>query len=203
MNNIKQIQSKINQSHIFLRINFDEHTLNTFDSILYDIYEFDRHRTTVILKRIWQVGENKVNKYQIIDAINKLLEKGFVVDYYTQGKLCFAERMNEVVVNYDGKVFKCTTIEKFNEENSYGKLNCETGQVEWKQTKLSECTMYLRPEKCKACKIYPSCYGPCNNHILVGQNNCFIESMDLTKEEYYLYLYRNNLQKIDVFNKKV
>lgn len=110
--------------------------------------------------------------------------------------------MSEAVVNYDGTVFKCTTITQFNEENSYGKLNCDTGLIEWKQTKLSECTMNLRPEKCKVCKIYPSCYGPCNNHILVGQNTCYVENMDLTKEEYYLYLYRTNFQKKEVFNKK-
>lgn len=68
LNNIKQIQKEIRNSYVFLRINFDKQTLNSFDGILHDINDLDRRRTTVILKRIWQVGENKVNKDQIIDT---------------------------------------------------------------------------------------------------------------------------------------
>lgn len=200
LNNIKQIQKEIRNSYVFLRINFDKQTLNSFDGILHDINDLDRRRTTVILKRIWQVGENKVNKDQIIDTINKLFEKDFVIDYYTQGKLCFAERMNETVINFDGKVFKCTTITKFNDDNSYGKLNCNTGQIEWNLNKLADCAKNLRPSKCKACRMYPSCYGPCNNHILAGKENCYVEELDLSKEEYFLYLYKSELQKRKVFN---
>lgn len=200
LNNIKQIQKEIRNSYVFLRINFDKQTLNSFDGILHDINDLDRRRTTVILKRIWQVGENKVNKDQIIDTINKLFEKDFVIDYYTQGKLCFAERMNETVINFDGKVFKCTTITKFNDDNSYGKLNCNTGRIEWNLKKLADCAKNLRPSKCKACRMYPSCYGPCNNHILSGKENCYVEELDLSKEEYFLYLYKSELQKRKVFN---
>ena len=200
LNNIKQIQKEIRNSYVFLRINFDKQTLNSFDGILHDINDLDRRRTTVILKRIWQVGENKVNKDQIIDTINKLFEKDFVIDYYTQGKLCFAERMNETVINFDGNVFKCTTITKFNDDNSYGNLNCNTGQIEWNLNKLADCAKNLRPSKCKACRMYPSCYGPCNNHILAGKENCYVEELDLSKEEYFLYLYKSELQKRKVFN---
>lgn len=199
INNARLIQDNIKNSHVFLRINFDGHSLEKFDEILEDIDVMDRRRTTVILKRIWQIGEGCVGKGQIIDTINKLFDKGFVVDYYTQGKLCFAERLNETVVNYDGNVYKCTTITDFDENNSYGKLDCETGLIGWKPSKLAECTMDLRPERCKACRAYPSCYGPCNNHILSGHNNCYIDSLDLTKEEYFLYLYKSAFQKKSVF----
>lgn len=200
LNKTKQIQELIKNSHVFLRINFDEHTLENFDEILSDIDFLDRRRTTVILKRIWQIEENVVDKGLIINAINKLFNKGYVVDYYTQGKLCFAERLNETVINYDGSIYKCTTIHDFNEENSYGKLNSDTGQIEWKLNKLAQCTMNLRSEKCKKCKIYPSCYGPCNNHMLAGHDNCYLESLDLSKEEYFLYLYKSEAQRKLVFS---
>lgn len=200
LRNVNQIQNLIKNSHVFLRINFDEQTLNSFDNILCDIDSLDRQRTTVILKRIWQVGVNKVNKEQIIDVINKLFDNGFAIDYYTQGKLCFAERMNESVINYDGSVYKCTTITNFDEKKSYGKLDNNTGCIEWKQNKLAECTMNLRPKKCKSCKMYPSCYGPCNNHILAGQESCYIDGLDLSKEEYYTYLYKSRLQRIELYN---
>ena len=68
----------------------------------------------------------------------KLQTVGFGVDYYTQGKLCFAERMNEAVINYDGKVFKCTTISDFNSEYSYGNLDLESGQIVWNVPKLAK-----------------------------------------------------------------
>lgn len=193
--NVKLIQREIPGAYIFLRINFDSVTLTNFDDILSDIDDLDRRKTTVILKRIWQVKQGVVAKNDILSAINKLFAKGFIVDYYSQGKLCFGERVNEVVVNYDGNVFKCTTIDDFNETNSFGKLDCDSGKVFWNQMKLAESVAELRLSKCKKCKQYPSCYGPCNNHILAGKDNCYMDGLDLSKEEYFTYLLLAEYQK--------
>lgn len=84
-----------------IRINFDAHTLSYFNDILEDIKSLDRKRVKIILKKIWQVNEALIDKDILLDTIQKLFDQDFIVDYYTQGGVCFAEMLNEVVVNYD------------------------------------------------------------------------------------------------------
>lgn len=195
LNNIMMIDRLIPNSFSFVRINFDRKTLVEFEDILNDINTLNKKKTKVILKRIWQVDNNTVDKSLVLDAMQRLFDNGFDVDYYTQGGLCFAERLNEVVVNFDGLVFKCTTIENFSKENSYGKLDTDTGEIKWNTNKLAYAAKDMTVEKCKTCQLYPSCYGPCNNIITGGNTECYIDSIDLTRAEYFMFMYKRNLLK--------
>lgn len=49
--NIHNILDHIKRSYIAIRINFDQDTLNDFDSILEELQAVDRKRTKVILKK--------------------------------------------------------------------------------------------------------------------------------------------------------
>lgn len=199
LKNIKHILDTINNCFVAIRINFDAKTLKDFDDILEDIKGFDRKRTKVILKKIWQVDNNQIDKELLLDAIQKLFDNHFIVDYYTQGGLCFGELLNEVIVNYDGKVFKCTTIEDFNDTNSYGHLNTQTGEIVWNH-KLSTIGYDLTTDKCKKCKLYPSCFGPCTLHLMNGDDACFIDSLNLSMDEYLMFMYKNEMTRRRIFN---
>ena len=109
--------------------------------------------------------------------------------------------LNEVVVNFDGKVFKCTTIDDFNEENSYGYLDTGTGEIVW-NSKISTIGYDLTKEKCKKCKLYPSCLGPCTLHLMANDDVCFIDSLNLTLQEYMMFLYKNELSRKRIFESK-
>ena len=182
------IQSQIPDSLIFLRINFDGNTLKDFDDIYEDIIRMDKNRTVVILKRIWQVDDKAISNEVVVRVARKLQLAGFKVDYYTQGKLCFAERLNEVVVNYDGKVFKCTTIPDFNSDYSYGDLNLDSGRIVWNEAKLAKDNNTPSPSRCLACQMYPMCYGPCPNHINAGIAKCYIDNLNMSRKEYFQYM---------------
>lgn len=199
VNNIKKILEIIDNCFVAVRINFDAQTLNNFDDILEDIKDLDRKRVKIILKRIWQVNDNVINKEILLDTIQKLFDNNFIVDYYTQGGLCFAEMLNEAVVNYDGKVFKCTTIDEFDEHNSYGYLDTETGKIIWNK-KISTIGYDLTKDKCKKCKLYPSCLGPCTLHLMNGDDACFIETLNLSLAEYLMFLYKNEMIRKKIYN---
>lgn len=119
---------------------------------------------------------------------SKLNGAGFKVDYYTQGKLCFAERYNEAVINYDGNVFKCTTIPDFNLKDSYGKLDLTSGKIFWDESKRASDYDSPTPEHCLSCKRYPICYGPCPNQINVGHTACYLDSLNMSRKEYFQYI---------------
>lgn len=186
--NVRMIQSQIPDSLIFLRINFDGNTLKDFDDIYEDIMRMDKNRTVVILKRIWQVDDKVVSNEVVVRVARKLQSAGFKVDYYTQGKLCFAERLNEAVVNYDGKVFKCTTIPDFNSDYSYGDLDLDSGRIVWNETKLAKDNNTPSPSQCLACQMYPMCYGPCPNQINAGNAKCYIDNLNMSRKEYFQYM---------------
>ena len=96
--------------------------------------------------------------------------------------------MNEAVINYDGKVFKCTTISDFNSEYSYGNLDLESGQIVWNVPKLAKDYNTLSPRRCLSCRMYPMCYGPCPNRINAGNATCYIDSLNMSRKEYFHYI---------------
>ena len=198
-NNIHAILDTIPDSYVFVRINFDRRTLDNFDEILGQIEDLDRKRVTVILKKVWQVNAEEIDKEQLIGIIQRLLDDGFVVDYYTQGKLCFGERDNEAVVNYDGNVFKCTTIDDFCKENAFGAIDMESGRIDWDMSKLPIVAYDLTRDRCRKCRLYPSCYGPCTLHLMAGDDSCYLNEINLTLSEYVMFMYKNELNRIKAY----
>lgn len=202
INNLFLIQHIIPYSFIYVRINFDGNTLKYLDSILDDLELLDRIRTIVILKKIWQVNSFLKNKELVRNAIENIFDRGFMIDYYTQGYLCFGERKNEVVINYDGNIFKCTTINSFDKANSFGVLDTNTGKIIWNETKLETLYSAVTADKCFMCKMYPICYGPCNFHLLSGDSNCYLETLDLSKKEYLMFMYKQRMMNNLIYKTK-
>lgn len=200
LNNIRSILKLIPNSHVYLRINYDEKTLMNFEDIIKDILFMDRRRTTIILKKVWQKHDTPINNKLICNIIQTLFNHNFIVDYYSQGGLCFAERKNQAVINYDGNVFKCTTIDNFDIQNAFGKLNVKTGRIEWEEEKIKNIYSKKYLQRCLNCKMLPTCYGPCNFHINTGKNECFMNIIDLSKKEYLMYLYKNMILQSQLKN---
>lgn len=151
---LRLINENIENRWIAVRINFDNNTLEYIDKIIDDINFLDRSKTYVILKKVWQMDTDKVNKNLLIEAIQKLLDNKFIVDYYImpKGCVCFAERESQVLFNYDGKIFKCTTISSFNDENALGTLNLSNGEITWNNDKTRKWYEDMQPTYCKECK---------------------------------------------------
>lgn len=54
-------------------------------------------------------------------------------------------------------------------------------------------------DKCKQCKMYPSCLGPCTLHLMNGDETCFLESLNLSLSEYMMFLYKNEMIRKKVY----
>ena len=204
LNVLHTIEEKIPRRWIAVRINFDNRTLSKIDEIISDIDFLDRNSCYVILKKVWQVETSVVDKDLLVSAMNKFFEKKFLLDYYImpKGSVCFAERQREVLFNFDGKVFKCSTISSFDDSNSLGKLNEETGIVEWDEDKMALWFKDLQPQYCKECKWFPVCLGICNKQILAHKNEkiCTFDAMNLDMKEYLIYSFKYQLLKQELSN---
>lgn len=118
-----------------------------------------------------------------------------------KGCVCFAERKNQVLVNYDGKVFKCTTISSFDDKHSLGTLNLNTGQISWNDADINGWFADMQTEYCKDCKWFPVCLGICNRQLIAhkGEHICTFDAMNLEQSEYLMYLFKYNILQDELY----
>lgn len=201
---LREINDKISNRWVALRINFDNDTLLNIDSILDDIDFLDRSNGTIILKKIWQLKTEHVNKKSLLEAFQKVFDRGFTIDYYVMPKhsLCNGEQESQVLFNYDGKVFKCTTISEFNEQNALGTFDPGSGKVEWNENLMKDWFADMQPDYCKKCEWFPACLGPCNRQLMAhkGERICTFDASNLTRKEYLVYLLKNDIRKKEIYN---
>lgn len=193
------IDAHIPNHWLAVRINFDNRTLAKIDEIIANLAFLDRKKCFVILKKVWQIETQKVNTPLLHTAIQKFFDNNFLLDYYImpKGCVCFAQRLRQALFNYDGKIFKCTTISSFGDENALGNLNMETGEIEWDTNKISQWMKDAQPEQCRLCKWYPACLGICNRQLIAhpNENMCTFDAMNLTQKEYLMYSFKFHLLK--------
>ncbi|MDE5812348.1 MAG: radical SAM protein [Muribaculaceae bacterium] len=193
---LHDIQHFIPDSKIYVRINFDNETLKGFKSIFESLLTLDKSKCCIIIKKVWQVNSDEIAKEDILNVLSLLFQAGFEVDFYSQGGLCFADRNNQVTINFDGNVFKCTTIPKFADEYILGKLDCKTGKISWLQDRVD----YLQNDsinpRCQKCRMLPSCGGPCRKKTETLKSDfCFLDSICMTEEEFALTQFQIELAK--------
>lgn len=193
---LRLIEESIPDKWVSVRINFDNRTLRTIDRILDRIDFLDRRKCKIILKKVWQLKTGDVDKEALLEAFNTIFGRKFMIDYYIMPKFCVCncEQRNQVLFNYDGKVFKCT-ISSFNDENALGTFNAHTGIVSWDKDRMAEWYADMQPDYCKRCVWFPACNGSCNRQIMAhkGEQICTFDAMNLTRKEYLMYLFKNSI----------
>jgi uncharacterized protein len=199
IDSIKFIDSEIFNHIIAIRINFDNPVLQVIDNIINDISSLHRKTSYIILKKIWQIPKDKIDRELLLQAIHKLLEAKFLVDYYVmpKGSVCLSERLRMTLFNYDGKVFKCSTLSSFDDEHTLGTLDYDTGCVQWKNNIIADWMNNPIPAYCLKCKWLPICLGPCNKQIKAhpNENICTFDSISITAKEYLMYLFKYSVLK--------
>ena len=199
---IYRLTERIENTYVNIRINYDEKTLNCIDELLDDLSGLDRKKVGIHFERVWQTSNTNTNTNDNVNlkaAINLFMANGFQVSYinwHPRSCACKAERVNQLAVNYDGKVFKCTG-RKFTDEHSDGELD-EKGYIQWKAGRLEQRLGNATFENhlCLNCKMLPICMGPCSQkQIDVGQDNlhnvCSLNTLEMKMEEYIEYTYNN------------
>lgn len=165
IHNINMICEIIPQAKICLRINYDAQTLKNVIDIADDLSENSRNNITIDFQRIWQIPCTDEMRGLLKSNITKFQEKGFKTMFWgykpLNFKVCYADSINHYVINYDGKIFKCTARD-YSDKFMIGELQ-PTGNIKWNNTVL--CKMFdklsFENKRCEKCKLLPLCMGPC------------------------------------------
>lgn len=181
---LKNIEKLANTKfHITLRINYTSKNIESCSKILNDLNKFNiesRKHIVIDFQRVWQ---DKPASYQDnTDLIaQQLCSTLHAMKYSTSNNRlissikspCYADNMNELLVNYNGDIFFCTARD-FNSENRAGKLN-KDGEIEWIGNSYSQrMSCKFKKDICRSCRIAPICGGGCRTKCLetAHHSNC-------------------------------
>lgn len=195
INNIRKISTVLKNYEISLRINYDAKILKDAHKIINDLKFVSSSKLKFNLIKIWQEDSQSVNNKDLVFLSDKIRNAGYYVDLtelVRKNYVCYADNYNQALINYDGKVFKCTARD-FTKENAEGYLNDE-GDIIWNSGKLTNRLYSDIPTICKECKLLPSCPGVCTQTTIEdGVNNdfCVIKDEGLTFEEFIFNNFEN------------
>jgi uncharacterized protein len=143
VNNIRLLAEKAN---ITLRINYTKDILESCTELINCFPKNIRPHIDIVLAQVWQDRKqnNESDKIHLnekeTDIYQKFRKAGFRVRIARFGCgvyfSCYADMCNEAVINYDGRVFKCTTPD-FEKSEEEGILTTDR-EILWNEDKLSK-----------------------------------------------------------------
>ncbi|MBO4379723.1 MAG: radical SAM protein [Muribaculaceae bacterium] len=144
---------------VVCRVNFTNDNVESIRALLDDILYrgfFNKKHFRVLFEKVWQTKstpatENLIKEYRMF--VNK---HGNNVAYLNRSAhhSCYCDYYNTIVVNYDGRVFKCTARD-FDEKNSVGRVS-DNGQLALDFTP-AEYMREMFPYACRMCRAMPAC----------------------------------------------
>lgn len=160
--------------NVLLRINYTKDILDNITDIIAFFPQEIRKNIKIALMQVWQDRSlNTTNDRDILiekeQKINRIFERaGFYIHSYTFGSdicyACYADVMGTAVINYDGRVFKCTTSD-FEHAPEDGILT-EKGHIVWNDDRIARRVSKATFDNkyCLKCKYLPICAGGCSTH---------------------------------------
>jgi len=150
---------------ISVRINYTAKTLERINDII-ELFPI-KEKITIHFQQVWQ---DSARKNISAEKYKKIFEqRGLKVSKHqlnTKGYVCYADKLQQAVINFDGRVFKCTARDFCNTKADG--LLLPTGEIEWNipfiSKRLGNST--FENEFCINCNFLPACTGPCSQKMM-------------------------------------
>lgn len=200
LRNIRSLLS--HQIHVSLRINYTIKNIHRVIEIKDELKDLDKESKSLLfinLQRVWQDKDMSPN-FDLKSDMDKIIygfkEIGINTYYYVDDKItysCYADKNNEVLINFNGDIFKCTARD-FKKENRYGYLN-ENGEIIWNKELLEERrNSRFKNHPCLQCRIAPICSGGCSQVLIENKDKdyCIYGYNERKKDEIILDNFENS-----------
>lgn len=166
-----------------LRFNYTPDNLESFVDILSDLELLpDDAKANICcnFQKVWQSGD-KATMEDSIRIGNLFREAGFEtscdINYWRH--LCYADRENQVTINYNGDLYKCTARE-FAPAAREGILTTD-GKTDFNERYRHRMDIKYSNKSCRDCMILPLCNGRCSQGKLESGNDmssCYLNYDD-------------------------
>lgn len=197
--NLKRITETLVDYKLNIRVNFNHEIISSLYQLVNDMDFCNRQNTSFSLHKIWQVNNLEIDNEMLFNFINFAKNKNFIVNFMNFDNSlsnCYADNYNQAIINYDGKVFKCTARD-FSTSEPEGEL-LDNGMINWNLEKFLDRMNIRLPKICEECKLLPACPGICSQKILEKGNDviCILNNQFSTND-YIIH----NLNKQLLINK--
>ncbi|MDR2832076.1 MAG: SPASM domain-containing protein [Streptococcaceae bacterium] len=166
MDNINLLVEEMD-ANVSVRINYTRKTLIDVNEIIDLFSEKTKSKIIVLFQQVWQ---DSIKENVSADENKKEFEKrGIKVRKHELNNnfhVCYADKEQQVIINHDGKVFKCTARD-FNENFVQGELQ-SSGEIQWNIPAVSKRfgKYTFENEFCLKCNLLPACMGPCSQKMV-------------------------------------
>ncbi|WP_367867299.1 radical SAM protein [Pedobacter sp. WC2423] len=194
MQNIKNLAR--NGISITLRINFTKLNLVGLEEVIDDLQDLSEEEKKCIELSMQKVFQEKhsqelassVNAFKAYAKEHGILHRSSVLADTVRNS-CYADKTNQMVVNYNGDVYKCNA-RNFNQANKEGVLT-EDGEVVWNEQHNKRLIPKLTNKPCLECSILPICGGGCSQMIVenIGKDYCVHNFDDDSKKRVILNMF--------------
>ena len=178
--------------HINMRFNYTPETVDSFVDIYTDLENLLSNDTKPNIKcnfqQVWQTSGSRADtKVKAQEIANIFTKGGFrtETDVIYHRHVCYADRENSVVVNYNGDVFKCTARE-FTPSSREGILTAD-GIIEFNERYSRRMEVKYASPACRECNIMPICNAGCSQNKLERRSTDFCP-LGKTSEDKIAYL---------------
>ena len=195
---VKNIQFLTHQNeikYILVRINFSAQTIEGLSEILDDFENCNKSKMEFRLFKVWQENSDSIDMNKLLKFIQLAQTRHFKVEYlplHYNTYACYADRVNEAVINYDGNVYKCTGRD-FTKEKAEGIL-MEDGTIQWNEKKINQRMNIHIQQICLNCKLLPSCSKICTQNLMERGDHigCILEK-GFSVEDYIIHNLNNEI----------
>ncbi len=185
LNNIRKLAMA--GVRVILRVNYTSKNIASTEEIVEIVENWPeecRTKVGVDFQKVWQdsdadskiANERDSKVKELRDRLRKIgynVHNQKVMNYVANS--CYGDKVNEVVINYNGDVFACTARD-FTSESRLGELK-SSGEIVWDEERYQE-RMGSRFTKkiCHECRIAPICGGGCKTKCIENAHheNCNI-----------------------------
>lgn len=150
---------------IELRINYTTQNIESISNILDNFPNHIRQRLIICPHVVWQYSSEIEKMAEKIEQFKKIaIDKGYNIpkDGFGTNRCisCYIENMNQYVINYDLKVYKCTARD-FSEKESIGYIQNNGKFIpNYRYYRYFNTMSPFINNKCLECELLPSClYG--------------------------------------------
>ena len=186
-----------------LRFNYTPDNLASFIDVMSDLQLLSddiRRNIACSFHQVWQTMTAN-HKDEIRTKADEMMavfrENGFPAGsdstYYRY--VCYGDRANHAVINYNGDVYKCTARE-FSPATREGILTRD-GNIEWNERFHRRMAVKYSDPVCRGCRIMPICNGGCAQNKLERGivDSCPMGRSDADKAEYLVKALDRKLSK--------
>lgn len=174
--------------YVSVRFNYTKDNHKSFTNILSvfeNLHSEQKRFIDFSFHKVWQEPASEQVESHIQSTKDQYIDHNFETNVSVllgDTSRCYADTSHDIVVNYNGQIYKCTARE-FNEQNSDGTL-CSDGSVLWNSHNKLRDKLRYGTEFCYTCQIFPICHGGCSQNKIEREdlNQCIFEYTEQDKE---------------------